>query len=67
MLFPAVLFSFSVGTKEKIYRVCGKYGLGNFHTSHPKISSDRQGGELLGVKMYKKTSNSFSLFLDENL
>ena len=48
MLFPAVLFSFSVGTTGKTYCVCKS--LRNFHTCHPKISSDRQGGELVGVK-----------------
>ena len=50
MLFPGVLFSSSVGTVGKLYRVCGKYSFRNFHTRHPKISSDRQGGEMVAVK-----------------
>ena len=50
MAFPAILFSFSVGTMGKIYHVCRKYNLRNVYTCHPKMSSDRQGGELVGVK-----------------
>ena len=50
MVFPAVLPSLSVGTMGKIYRVCRKYSLRNFHTCHPKISSDQKGGELVGAK-----------------
>ena len=53
MVFPSVLFSFSVGTMGKIYCICRKYSLGNFHTCHPKISSDTQVGELVGVKKKK--------------
>ena len=55
MLFPAVVFSFSVGTMGKVYRVCRKYSLRYFHTRHPKISSDKQEGEPVGVKRKQKT------------
>ena len=51
MLFPAAMFSFSVGTVGKIYPVYGKYSLKNFHTCHSKISSARQGGELVGANI----------------
>ena len=47
MVFPTVLFSFSVGAMGKIYLVCRKYSLRDFRTRHPKIPSDRQGGELV--------------------
>ena len=50
MLFPAVLFSFSVGTMGKVCLVCREHSLGNCHTCHLEIASDRQGGELVGVK-----------------
>ena len=49
-LFLAVLFSFLVGSIDKIYYARRKYSLRNLHTHHPKISSDRQGGELVRVK-----------------
>ena len=51
MVFLAVMFSVSVGTMRKIYRVCKKYNLRNVCTCHPRISSDRQGGELVGAKL----------------
>ena len=35
MLLPAVLPPLSVGTMERIYRVCRKYSLRNVHTRHP--------------------------------
>ena len=50
ILFPEVLFSFSVGTMRKINRVCRKQSLRIFCICHLKISSDGQGGELRGVK-----------------
>ena len=50
MLFPTVLFSFSVGTAEKISRVCRKYSLRNPHICSPNMSSDTQGEELMGVQ-----------------
>ena len=34
---------------EKIYYACTKYTPRNFHTHHPNISWDRQGGELVRV------------------
>ena len=50
MVFPAVLFSFSVGTMGKIDYACRKYSIRNFYTCHPKIASARQRRELVEVK-----------------
>ena len=55
MLFQEVLFSFSVDTMGKTYRVCKKYSLRNFHTCHPKTSSNIEGEELVGVKILSLT------------
>ena len=45
-----MLFYFSLGTKKQLYHTCRKYGQRNVHTHHPKVSSDRQGGELVRVR-----------------
>lgn len=60
MVFKASLFSFPLGTMGKIYLVSEKYSLRNAHSSHQKISSDRQREDLVGVNLhlFKKGAGS---------
>ena len=54
--FQQYCFHFSFGTVGKLHHVCRKYSLRDFQTRHPKISSDRQGGELVWVKGINRES-----------
>ena len=52
MVFKASLFSFPLGTMGKIDLVSRKYSLKSDHSSHQKISSDREREDLVGFKLH---------------
>ena len=61
MLFAAVPFSFSVITMGGKYTVFEeKYSFRNVHSCHRRLSLDRQGGDMVGVKPHEVTIHHLS-------